>query len=112
MGSADQDEQGEGRHAAARLALVSHRRLELREILVPRENLARQALCDFLAEQGVADPEQRTVTLLTRVDGLVIDRLVNGGSVAEEEIRGLETAALSRGVRRRWRYETDRPYVP
>lgn len=49
---------------------------------------------DFLAAQGVADPEQRTVTLLTCVDGLVFDRLVNGGSVSEEEIRGLVTAAL------------------
>ncbi|QTD96178.1 hypothetical protein S1361_02405 [Streptomyces cyanogenus] len=28
------------------------------------------------------------------VDGLVFDRLVNGGSVQEEEIRGLVAAAL------------------
>ncbi|TQK86618.1 TetR family transcriptional regulator [Streptomyces puniciscabiei] len=88
---------GDGRRrslARYACAVESARHPELREILVPRENLARQALCDFLAAQGVADPEERTVTLLTCVDGLVFDRLVNGGSVAEEEIRGLVTAAL------------------
>lgn len=79
------------RHACA---VESARHPELREILVPRENLARRMVCDFLAAQGVADPEGRTVTLLTCVDGLVFDRLVNGGSVAEEEVRGLVTAAL------------------
>lgn len=88
---------GDGRRrslARYACAVESARHPELREILVPRENLARRALCDFLAAQGVADPEERTVTLLTCVDGLVFDRLVNGGSVSEEEIRGLVTAAL------------------
>jgi hypothetical protein len=67
---------------------------ELREILVPRENLARQAVQDFLAAHGVEDAEERTVTLLTCVDGLVFDRLVNGGSVSGQEIHGLVAAAL------------------
>lgn len=80
-------------------AVESARHPELREILVPRDNAARRAVADFLAAQGVADPEQRTVTLLTCVDGLVFDRLVNGGSVSEEEIRGLVTAALRRAAR-------------
>ncbi|MEU7301296.1 TetR family transcriptional regulator C-terminal domain-containing protein [Streptomyces sp. NPDC007206] len=75
-------------------AVESARHPELRGILVPRDNVARRAVSDFLAAQGVAEPEQRTVTLLTCVDGLVFDRLVNGGSVSEEEIRGLVTAAL------------------
>ncbi|GHI01917.1 TetR family transcriptional regulator [Streptomyces cellostaticus] len=75
-------------------AVESVRHPELREILVPRENLARQAVQDFLAAQGVKDAEERTVTLLTCVDGLVFDRLVNGGSVSEQEIHGLVTAAL------------------
>ncbi|WP_433447632.1 TetR/AcrR family transcriptional regulator [Streptomyces sp. CA-142005] len=89
---------GDGRRrslARYACAVESARHPELREILVPRENPARQALCDFLAAQGVADPEQRTVTLLTCVDGLVFDRLVNGGGVSEEEICGLVAAALS-----------------
>jgi DNA-binding transcriptional regulator YbjK len=88
---------GDGRRrslARYACAVESARHPELREILVPRENLARQAACDFLAAQGVADPAERTVTLLTCVDGLVFDRLVNGGSVSAEEIRGLVTAAL------------------
>ena len=67
---------------------------ELREILVPRENAAHRAVRDFLAAQGVADAEARTVTLLTCVDGLVFDRLVSGGTVSDHEIRGLVTAAL------------------
>ncbi|GGK78965.1 hypothetical protein GCM10010094_45220 [Streptomyces flaveus] len=67
---------------------------ELREILVPRENAGRQVVRDFLAEQGVTDAEDRTVTLVTCVDGLVFDRLVNGGSVSSQEIRGLVAAAL------------------
>ncbi|MGW0825765.1 TetR/AcrR family transcriptional regulator [Streptomyces sp. NPDC002845] len=67
---------------------------ELREILVPRENAARQAVRDFLAGQGVTDAEDRTVTLLTCVDGLVFDRLVNGGSVSHEDISRLVAAAL------------------
>ncbi|MEU8034420.1 TetR family transcriptional regulator C-terminal domain-containing protein, partial [Streptomyces sp. NPDC049099] len=88
---------GEGRRrslARYACAVESARHPELREILLPRENRARQAACDFLAAQGVADPEDRTVTLLTCVDGLIFDRLVNGGSVSEEEIRGLVAAAL------------------
>lgn len=75
-------------------AIESVHHPELREILVPRENLARQAVQDFLAAQGVKDAEERTITLLTCVDGLVFDRLVNGGSVSEREIRGLVSAAL------------------
>jgi hypothetical protein len=67
---------------------------ELREILVPRENAGRQVVRDFLAAQGVTDAEDRTVTLLTCVDGLVFDRLANGGSVWSQEIRGLVAAAL------------------
>ncbi|MEU2714365.1 TetR family transcriptional regulator C-terminal domain-containing protein [Streptomyces sp. NPDC007205] len=88
---------GEGRRrclARYACAVESARHPELREILLPRENRARQAACDFLAAQGVADPEERTVTLLTCVDGLIFDRLVNGGSVSEDEIRGLVAAAL------------------
>ncbi|MEU0743624.1 TetR family transcriptional regulator C-terminal domain-containing protein [Streptomyces sp. NPDC006134] len=68
----------------------------LREILVPRDNAARQAVRAFLAAQGVTDPEERTLTLLTCVDGLVFDRLVNGGSVSPRDIQGLVTAALRR----------------
>ncbi|MEU5540455.1 TetR family transcriptional regulator C-terminal domain-containing protein [Streptomyces sp. NPDC020362] len=84
------------RRSLARYACVieSVHHPELREILVPRENVARQAVQDFLAAQGVRDAEERTVTLLTCVDGLVFDRLVNGGGVTEQEIRGLVTAAL------------------
>ncbi|MER5224271.1 TetR/AcrR family transcriptional regulator [Streptomyces flaveus] len=69
---------------------------ELREILVPRENAGRQVVRDFLAAQGVADDdaEDRTVTLLTCVDGLVFDRLVGGGTVSSQEIHGLVAAAL------------------
>ncbi|MFF7643534.1 TetR family transcriptional regulator C-terminal domain-containing protein [Streptomyces canus] len=67
---------------------------ELREILVPRRNAGRQVVCDFLTAQGVTDPEDRTVTLLTCVDGLVFDRLVEGGTVPAEAIHGLVAAAL------------------
>lgn len=88
---------GEGRRRSlARYACTveSAHHPELREILVPRENQGRRVVRAFLAERGVADPEERTVTLLTCVDGLVFDRLLNGGSVREEEISGLVTAAL------------------
>jgi DNA-binding transcriptional regulator YbjK len=88
---------GEGRRrslARYACAIESVHHPELREILVPRRNAGRQAVCDFLAAQGVADAEDRTVTLLTCVDGLVFDRLVGGGSVSDQEIRGLVAAAL------------------
>ncbi|MFF7790914.1 TetR family transcriptional regulator C-terminal domain-containing protein [Streptomyces sp. NPDC007991] len=88
---------GEGRRrslARYACAIESVHHPELREILVPRRNAGRQAVCDFLADQGVADAEDRTVTLLTCVDGLVFDRLVGGGSVSEQEIRSLVAAAL------------------
>ncbi|MGW7087459.1 TetR/AcrR family transcriptional regulator [Streptomyces sp. NPDC054871] len=75
-------------------AIESVHHPELREILVPRENAARQVVRDFLTAQGVADADGRTVTLLTCVDGLVFDRLVGGGTVSEQEIRGLVAAAL------------------
>lgn len=88
---------GEGRRrslARYACAVESAHHPELREILVPRDNQGRRVVRAFLAAQGVADPEARTVTLLTCVDGLVFDRLVHGGSVREEEIRGLVAAAL------------------
>jgi DNA-binding transcriptional regulator YbjK len=88
---------GDGRRrslARYACAIESVRHPELRDILVPRENAARAAVRDFLAAQGVPDPEERTVTLLTCVDGLVFDRLVNGGDVGEREVRGLVAAAL------------------
>jgi hypothetical protein len=88
---------GEGRRrslARYACAIESVHHPELREILVPRQNAARQAARDFLAAQGVADAEGRTETLLTCVDGLVFDRLVGGGSVSDQEIRGLLAAAL------------------
>jgi DNA-binding transcriptional regulator YbjK len=88
---------GDGRRrslARYACALESVHNPELREILVPRENAGRQVVRDFLAEHGVTDAEDRTVTLLTCVDGLVFDRLVNGGSVSSQEIRGLVAAAL------------------
>ncbi|CAM2731641.1 MULTISPECIES: TetR/AcrR family transcriptional regulator [Streptomyces] len=88
---------GEGRRrslARYACAIESVHHPELREILVPRENAAHRAVRDFLAAQGVADAEARTVTLLTCVDGLVFDRLVSGGTVSDHEIRGLVTAAL------------------
>jgi hypothetical protein len=67
---------------------------ELREILVPRHNAGRQVVRDFLGAHGVADVEDRTVTLLTCIDGLVFDRLVGGGTVSDQEIRALVAAAL------------------
>ncbi|MGP3974573.1 TetR/AcrR family transcriptional regulator [Streptomyces sp. 8N114] len=88
---------GEGRRRTlARYACTveSVHHPELREILLPRENAARDAVRAFLAAHGVTDPETRTLTLLACVDGLVFDRLVNGGDVAEEELRGLVTTAL------------------
>ncbi|MFF1689487.1 MULTISPECIES: TetR/AcrR family transcriptional regulator [unclassified Streptomyces] len=88
---------GEGRRrslARYACAIESVHHPELREILVARDNAGRQVVRDFLAGQGVADVEERTVTLLTCVDGLVFDRLVGGGTVSDQEIRGLVTAAL------------------
>ncbi|MBV6700469.1 TetR/AcrR family transcriptional regulator [Kitasatospora aureofaciens] len=88
---------GEGRRrslARYACAVESVRDPELREILVPRENAGRAAVRAFLAEQGVADPDGRTTTLLACVDGLVFDRLVGGGEVGADEIRGLVAAAL------------------
>ncbi|MGW4165193.1 TetR/AcrR family transcriptional regulator [Streptomyces sp. NPDC004788] len=109
---------GEGRRRSlARYACVleSVRDPELRDILVPRENPGRQAVRDFLAARGVADPEARTLTLLACVDGLVLDRVVAGEAATEgragtrnatdardtsdtrdtrEEIEGLVAAAL------------------
>ncbi|MFI9210429.1 hypothetical protein ACIGW7_20100 [Streptomyces sp. NPDC053253] len=40
------------------------------------------------------DADERTITLLTCVDGLVFDRLINCGPVTEKEIAALVTAAL------------------
>lgn len=88
---------GDGRRrslARYACALESVHHPELREILVPRQNAGRQVVRDFLVARGVADPEDRTVTLLTCVDGLVFDRLVGGGAVSDQEIRGLVAAAL------------------
>ncbi|MFE9491837.1 TetR/AcrR family transcriptional regulator [Streptomyces sp. NPDC006641] len=88
---------GEGRRkslARYACAVESVRRPELREILVPRENAAREAARAFLDAQGVADAEGRTLTLLACVDGLVFDRLVGGGEVPRDEIAGLVAAAL------------------
>ena len=88
---------GEGRRrslARYACAIESVHHPELRAILVPRENAGRQVVHDFLAAQGLEDAEARTVTLLTCVDGLVFDRLVNGGSVSGQEIRRLVAAAL------------------
>ena len=88
---------GDGRRrslARYACAIESVHHPELREILVPRQNAARHVVRDFLAGQGVADAEDRTVTLLTCVDGLVFDRLVGGGAVSDQEIRGLVAAAL------------------
>lgn len=79
------------RHACA---VESVRDPELREILVPRENAGREAVRLFLAAHGVADVENRTHTLLTCIDGLIFDRLVNGGEVPREALEGLVAAAL------------------
>ncbi|MFI8165736.1 TetR/AcrR family transcriptional regulator [Streptomyces sp. NPDC086081] len=88
---------GEGRRrslARYACAIESVHHPELREILLPRRNAGRDLVRAFLAAQGVADPDGRTVTLLACVDGLVFDRLVGGGAVAEREIHGLVAAAL------------------
>ncbi|MFD3998185.1 TetR/AcrR family transcriptional regulator [Streptomyces sp. NPDC058548] len=74
-------------------ALESVHHPELREILVPRDNAGRRVVQDFLAARGLADADERTVTLLTCVDGLVFDRLVNGGSVSAGELGRLVAAA-------------------
>ncbi|MEV5762163.1 TetR/AcrR family transcriptional regulator [Streptomyces tendae] len=79
------------RHACA---VESVRDKELSEILVPRENAGREAVRSFLAGRGVTDVENRTHTLLTCVDALVFDRLVNGGEVRREALEGLVAAAL------------------
>ena len=89
---------GEGRRrslARYACAIESVHHPELREILVPRENAGRQVVHDFLAARGLTDAVDRTVTLLTCVDGLVFDRLVNGGGVSGREIHRLVAAALS-----------------
>ncbi|MGV9345563.1 TetR/AcrR family transcriptional regulator [Streptomyces spiralis] len=88
---------GDGRRrslARYACAIESVHHPELREILTPRENAGRDVVRAFLAAQGVGDAEDRTVTLLTCVDGLVFDRLVNGGSVSPGDVRGLVAAAL------------------
>ncbi|MDT0611840.1 TetR/AcrR family transcriptional regulator [Streptomyces lancefieldiae] len=88
---------GDGRRrslARYACAIESVHHSELREILRPRENAARHAVRDFLAAQGLTDAEERTVTLLTCVDGLVFDRLVNGGSVSGAEIGRLVAGSL------------------
>ncbi|MFB8035537.1 TetR family transcriptional regulator [Streptomyces sp. NPDC056004] len=72
----------------------SVRHPELREILVPREIAARDAVRAFLRARGVVDVEGRTLTLLACVDRLVLDRLVGGGGVPRDEISGLVAAAL------------------
>nr|WP_308307515.1 hypothetical protein [Streptomyces sp. ISL-10] len=77
---------------------------ELREILAPRRNAARDAVQDFLVAHGVAPQEagHRTVTLLACVDQLVFDRLVDGGPGGEldQEIRDLRAVALGRTAAR------------
>ncbi|MEV7794834.1 TetR family transcriptional regulator C-terminal domain-containing protein [Streptomyces sp. NPDC087512] len=88
---------GDGRRrslARYACAIESVHHPELREILIPRRNTGRQVVQDFLTAQGVPDAENRTITLLTCVDGLVFDRLVGGGAVSPEEIERLLTAAL------------------
>ncbi|CAM5331560.1 TetR/AcrR family transcriptional regulator [Streptomyces fumanus] len=89
---------GEGRRrslARYACAVESVRDPELREILVPRENAGREAVRQFLAGHGVPDPDDRTHTLLTCVDGLVFDRLVSdGGEVPRTALEGLVAAAL------------------
>ncbi|WP_027945304.1 TetR/AcrR family transcriptional regulator [Amycolatopsis taiwanensis] len=89
---------GSGRQRSlARYACTveSARHPELREILMPRDNAAHVAVRTFLATQGVGEVEERTLTLLACIDGLVFDRLVGGGHVSRKEIRGLITTALS-----------------
>ncbi|PZT69562.1 TetR family transcriptional regulator [Streptomyces sp. SW4] len=89
---------GEGRRrslARYACAIESVHHPELRVVLAPRRNTARQTVHDFLAARGVPDPGPRTVRLLTCVDGLVFDRLVTGGHVPEDDIRPLVSAALT-----------------
>ncbi|MFI1660178.1 TetR/AcrR family transcriptional regulator [Streptomyces sp. NPDC020472] len=91
---------GEGRRrslARYACALESVHHPELREILAPRDNAARRSVEEFLAARGLEDARERTITLLTCVDGLVFDRLVNGGAVPAEEVRRLVEAALRQG---------------
>jgi DNA-binding transcriptional regulator YbjK len=88
---------GDGRRrslARYACAIESVHHPELREILVPHENAGRRVVRDFLVQHAVADAEGRTLTLLTCIDGLVFDRLVGGGTVSDQEIRGLVAAAL------------------
>ncbi len=88
---------GEGRRrslARHACAVESVRDQELRAILVPHENAGREAVRRFLAAHGVSDVENRTHTLLTCIDGLVFDRLVNGGEVPRDALEGLVAAAL------------------
>lgn len=98
---------GEGRRrslARHACAVESVRHPELRDILVPREKAAGDAVRAFLDAHGVADAEDCTLTLPACVDGLVFDRLLSGGRVSEREIRGLVETALrwipSAGVHR------------
>ncbi|MFD4658858.1 TetR/AcrR family transcriptional regulator [Kitasatospora sp. NPDC058444] len=88
---------GDGRRrslARYACAVESVRDPELREILVPRENAGRAAVREFLAAQGVADPDGRTATLLACIDGLVFEHLVGGGEPGADAIQGLVAAAL------------------
>ncbi|MFJ6774317.1 TetR/AcrR family transcriptional regulator [Kitasatospora sp. NPDC091257] len=92
---------GDGRRrslARYACAVESVRDPELREILVPRENAGRAAVRDFLAAQGVADPDGRTAVLLACVDGLVFEHLVGGGEPGADAIQGLVAAALRGAV--------------
>ncbi|MHC3470733.1 TetR/AcrR family transcriptional regulator [Streptomyces sp. 7R007] len=88
---------GEGRRrslARYACALESVHHPELREILRPRHNAGRQLVHDFLTAHGVPDPEARTVTLLTCIDGMVFDHLVNGGKPSAIQIRTLVAQTL------------------
>ncbi|MFD4372440.1 TetR/AcrR family transcriptional regulator [Streptomyces sp. NPDC058486] len=88
---------GEGRRrslARYACAVESVRDPELRALLVPRENAAREAVRHFLSAHGVQDVENRTHTLLTCIDGLIFDHLLTGGEVPREALEGLLTAAL------------------
>ncbi|TQF07234.1 TetR family transcriptional regulator [Kitasatospora acidiphila] len=77
-------------------AVESVHQPELREILMPRQNAAREAVQDFLRAQGVPEPtvEERTDTLLACVDGLVFDRLLAGGTVPPAQLRALVDTAV------------------
>ncbi|MFC9293150.1 TetR/AcrR family transcriptional regulator [Streptomyces sp. NPDC057011] len=90
---------GEGRRrslARHTCAVESVRDPELREILVPRDNAGRDAVRAFVAANGAgADPDARTHTLLTCVDGLILDRLLSGAEeVDRDALEGLVAAAL------------------